>query len=63
MVLTASSIFLKQRPSFMGGVSKFPPNFCQKYFKVLDLLKAITQSISAQKQHQGPFLETTEQEL
>jgi hypothetical protein len=29
----------------------------------LDLLKAITQSILAQKQHPGPFLETREQEL
>ena len=29
----------------------------------MDLLKAITQSILAQKQHPGPFLETTEQEL
>ena len=29
----------------------------------MDLLKAITQSILAQKQHPGPFLETREQEL
>ena len=29
----------------------------------MDLLKAITQLILAQKQHPGPFLETTEQEL
>ena len=29
----------------------------------MDLLKAITQLILAQKQHPGPFLETREQEL
>ena len=34
-----------------------------KTFLKLDLLKAITQLILAQKQHPGTFLETREQEL
>ena len=34
-----------------------------KTFLKLDLLKAITQLILAQKQHPGPFLETREQTL